>query len=88
MIMGRGALKPRFREGLVEPRLLLPLALSYDHRVIDGGAAARFLVDRLSCILDSHPAAASGDRLFFKTGLRDEVDVRRSWFRDRGQRRE
>jgi pyruvate dehydrogenase E2 component (dihydrolipoamide acetyltransferase) len=25
-----------------EPRLLLPLSLSYDHRVIDGAAAARF----------------------------------------------
>jgi pyruvate/2-oxoglutarate dehydrogenase complex dihydrolipoamide acyltransferase (E2) component len=24
---------------------MLPLALSYDHRVIDGGAAARFMVD-------------------------------------------
>ena len=27
-----------------EPRLMLPLDLSYDHRVIDGAAAARFLV--------------------------------------------
>jgi pyruvate dehydrogenase E2 component (dihydrolipoamide acetyltransferase) len=25
-----------------EPRLILPLSLSYDHRVIDGAAAARF----------------------------------------------
>ena len=25
-----------------EPRLMLPLSLSYDHRVIDGAAAARF----------------------------------------------
>jgi pyruvate/2-oxoglutarate dehydrogenase complex dihydrolipoamide acyltransferase (E2) component len=25
--------------------LLLPLAVSYDHRMIDGGAAARFVVD-------------------------------------------
>jgi pyruvate dehydrogenase E2 component (dihydrolipoamide acetyltransferase) len=29
----------------IEPRLMLPIALSYDHRVIDGGAAARFVVD-------------------------------------------
>ena len=27
---------------VVQPRLLLPLSLSYDHRVIDGAAAARF----------------------------------------------
>ena len=26
-----------------EPRLMLPLSLSYDHRVIDGAAGARFL---------------------------------------------
>jgi pyruvate dehydrogenase E2 component (dihydrolipoamide acetyltransferase) len=33
------------RDGKIEPRLILPLALSYDHRVIDGGAAVRFMVD-------------------------------------------
>jgi pyruvate dehydrogenase E2 component (dihydrolipoamide acetyltransferase) len=43
--MGRGALKPVAREGRIEPRLMLPLALSYDHRVIDGGAAVRFLLE-------------------------------------------
>jgi pyruvate dehydrogenase E2 component (dihydrolipoamide acetyltransferase) len=30
-------------EGGFEPRLMLPLSLSYDHRVIDGADAARFL---------------------------------------------
>jgi pyruvate dehydrogenase E2 component (dihydrolipoamide acetyltransferase) len=30
-------------EGAFEPRLMLPLSLSYDHRVIDGADAARFL---------------------------------------------
>lgn len=43
--LGRGALKPVVREGKVEIRLLTPVALSYDHRVIDGGSAARFTVD-------------------------------------------
>jgi pyruvate dehydrogenase E2 component (dihydrolipoamide acetyltransferase) len=43
--MGRGVLKPVAREGRIEPRLMLPLALSYDHRVIDGGAAVRFLLE-------------------------------------------
>lgn len=43
--LGRGALKPVVRGDKIESRLLLPLALSYDHRVIDGGAAARFIVD-------------------------------------------
>jgi pyruvate dehydrogenase E2 component (dihydrolipoamide acetyltransferase) len=43
--LGRGALKPVARDGKIEPRLLLPLALSYDHRVIDGGAAVRFMLE-------------------------------------------
>jgi len=43
--LGRGAIKPVWQEGRFEPRTLLPLALSYDHRVIDGGSAARFMVD-------------------------------------------
>jgi pyruvate dehydrogenase E2 component (dihydrolipoamide acetyltransferase) len=43
--LGRGALKPAVRDGKIELRLLLPAALSYDHRAIDGGSAARFMVD-------------------------------------------
>ena len=45
--LGRGALKPVVRDGKIEPRLLTPIALSYDHRVIDGASAARFTVDLL-----------------------------------------
>jgi pyruvate dehydrogenase E2 component (dihydrolipoamide acetyltransferase) len=36
--------KPVFDKGNFVPRLMLPLSLSYDHRVIDGAAAARFVV--------------------------------------------
>jgi pyruvate dehydrogenase E2 component (dihydrolipoamide acetyltransferase) len=43
--LGRGAIKPVVRQDKVEPRLMMPLALSYDHRVIDGGVAVRFIVD-------------------------------------------
>jgi pyruvate dehydrogenase E2 component (dihydrolipoamide acetyltransferase) len=43
--LGRGAPRPVAREGRIEPRLMLPLALSYDHRVIDGGAAVRFILE-------------------------------------------
>jgi len=43
--LGRGALKPAVVAGKIEPRLLMPVAVSYDHRVIDGGNAARFVVD-------------------------------------------
>jgi pyruvate dehydrogenase E2 component (dihydrolipoamide acetyltransferase) len=40
--LSRATLQPVVREGQVVPRLLLPLSLSYDHRVIDGADAARF----------------------------------------------
>jgi len=40
--LSRARLQPVYREGQFVPRLLLPLSLSYDHRVIDGADAARF----------------------------------------------
>jgi len=43
--LGRGVLKPVVRDGKIEPRLMMPIAVAYDHRVIDGGTAARFTVD-------------------------------------------
>jgi pyruvate dehydrogenase E2 component (dihydrolipoyllysine-residue acetyltransferase) len=42
--LGRGAVQAVVRQNKVEPRTILPIALSYDHRVIDGGSAARFTV--------------------------------------------
>lgn len=41
--MSRSRVTPVHRDGGFEPRLLLPLSLSYDHRVIDGADAVRFL---------------------------------------------
>jgi pyruvate dehydrogenase E2 component (dihydrolipoamide acetyltransferase) len=43
--LGKGAMRAIVREGRIEPRIILPIAVSYDHRVIDGGMAARFTVD-------------------------------------------
>lgn len=40
--VSRSAMKPVWRNGEFEPRLIVPLSLSYDHRVIDGAEAARF----------------------------------------------
>jgi pyruvate dehydrogenase E2 component (dihydrolipoamide acetyltransferase) len=40
----RSAIKPVWNGSEFAPRLILPLSLSYDHRVIDGAAAARFIV--------------------------------------------
>ncbi|NOS71339.1 MAG: branched-chain alpha-keto acid dehydrogenase subunit E2 [Verrucomicrobia bacterium] len=50
--LGRGAMTPVVRDGKVEVRMMTPIALSYDHRVIDGGAAARFTVDLLAALQD------------------------------------
>ena len=41
--VSRASLKPVYADGEFEARLMLPLSLSYDHRIIDGAAAARFL---------------------------------------------
>jgi pyruvate dehydrogenase E2 component (dihydrolipoamide acetyltransferase) len=40
--VSRAAMKPVYRDLTFVPRLMLPLSLSYDHRVIDGAMAARF----------------------------------------------
>jgi pyruvate dehydrogenase E2 component (dihydrolipoyllysine-residue acetyltransferase) len=48
--LGRGALKAVVRNQKIEPRLMLPLTVSYDHRLIDGGAAARFTVDLVQAL--------------------------------------
>jgi len=41
--LSRSSMQPVFVGGKFEPRLVLPLSLSYDHRLIDGADAARFL---------------------------------------------
>jgi pyruvate dehydrogenase E2 component (dihydrolipoamide acetyltransferase) len=40
--LSRSSIKPVYQSGEFKPRLMLPLSLSYDHRVIDGAEAARF----------------------------------------------
>ncbi len=41
--VSRGSYEPVYKDGEFTPRLMLPLSLSYDHRIIDGADAARFL---------------------------------------------
>ncbi len=41
--LSRSRIEPEWIGGKFEPRLILPLSLSYDHRLIDGADAARFL---------------------------------------------
>ena len=41
--LSRSSMEPVWMNGKFEPRQVLPLSLSYDHRLIDGADAARFL---------------------------------------------
>jgi pyruvate dehydrogenase E2 component (dihydrolipoamide acetyltransferase) len=43
--LGAGRLQPVVRDNQIVPRLILPLSLSFDHRVVDGADAARFTSD-------------------------------------------
>ena len=50
--VSRSAMKPVWNGTAFVPRLMLPLSLSYDHRVIDGALAARFNVTLSSALAD------------------------------------
>ena len=50
--LSRQALKPVYEQGVFIPRLMLPLSLSYDHRVIDGAEGARFTRYISECLSD------------------------------------
>ena len=50
--LSRTAMRPVWNGTSFEARLLLPLSLSYDHRVIDGAAAARFNAHLARLLLD------------------------------------
>jgi pyruvate dehydrogenase complex dihydrolipoamide acetyltransferase long form len=43
LLTGRSRKLPVVVDDRVEPRLMMPLSLSYDHRIVDGATAARFL---------------------------------------------
>jgi len=50
--VSRSVLRPVWNGKEFAPRLMLPLSLSYDHRVIDGAAAARFTSYLASVLAD------------------------------------
>ena len=50
--VSRGAMRPVWNGKEFAPRLMLPLSLSYDHRVIDGATAARFSTYLVSVLSD------------------------------------
>jgi pyruvate dehydrogenase E2 component (dihydrolipoamide acetyltransferase) len=60
--VSRSVMRPVWRDGTFQPRLMLPLSLSYDHRVIDGAAGVRFTTWLADCLAkpDALVAAAAG----------------------------
>lgn len=50
--VSKSTIKPVYHQGEFKPRLMLPLSLSYDHRVIDGALGARFITFLSSCLSD------------------------------------
>ena len=52
--VSRAVMTPVFREDAFVPRLMLPLSLSYDHRVIDGANGARFTNYLAKTLADAH----------------------------------
>lgn len=45
LLVGRSRMLPVWEDEEFQPRLVMPLSLTYDHRIVDGAAAARFLND-------------------------------------------
>ena len=50
--VSKAQFKPFYQDGEFVPRLMLPLSLSYDHRVIDGAEGARFIMHLGACLSD------------------------------------
>lgn len=50
--LSKASMQPQWDGKAFEPRLMLPLSLSYDHRVIDGAEAARFGQRLVQCLQD------------------------------------
>ena len=57
--MSRGRKELQIRDGEIEERFMLPLSMSYDHRVINGADAARFVVRLGQLLTDAFNLAAT-----------------------------
>ena len=57
--VSRAELKPKWDGKRFVPRLMLPLSLSYDHRVVDGAAGVRFITALVQLLAAAVPAAKS-----------------------------
>ena len=51
--LSKAVYKPVYNGKEFEPRLMLPISLSYDHRVIDGVAAAKFTTELVAMLANA-----------------------------------
>ena len=58
--ISRSTLEAKYIEDKLTPRLILPLSLSYDHRVIDGAESTRFM-NHLTSLLENPFFSLFGD---------------------------
>ncbi len=54
--VSRSSTKPVWNGEAFEPRLMLPISLTYDHRVVDGALGARFITHLSSILADMRRA--------------------------------
>jgi len=50
--VSKSSMKPLWKDGQFVPRLMMPLSLSYDHRVVDGAQGARFITNLTAVLSD------------------------------------
>jgi pyruvate dehydrogenase E2 component (dihydrolipoamide acetyltransferase) len=67
--VSRAETRPKWNGKAFVPRLMLPLSLSYDHRVVDGAAGARFIT-YLGQTLAAMPQALAGELPAIATGAK------------------
>ena len=79
LAVARGRLEPVVREGQIVPRLLLPLTLTFDHRVADGADGARFSVVFAFQVLPTIIFVAALFAIFYYLGIMQKVVQGMAW---------
>src|SRR5690606_27792993 len=88
--LARTAMKPVWDGAQFVPRMIMPMSLSYDHRVVDGALGARFITFRGSALRDlrttllSAPGGVGALRIHEIAGPSDRGAFRSRRLRDHG----
>ncbi len=68
--VSKAAIKPVWDGQAFAPRTMLPLALSYDHRVVNGGDGGRFMTQLVTLLGDIRQLRDVTSRSFFRPTIR------------------